>query len=443
MGEKQSKPFQLSFNGSLKVDFQGSRVTSDGGLILVRELDERLGFGKLIEKHLTDSRQGTNKKFPLADLLRQSVYSRLAGYEDLNDAVRVSADPTFRLIGSKKNWDRGGALTSRRQSFEAELLASEENLLGLMAVNRELVARAEEDDESERVVLDMDSTESPVHGQQEGSAYNGHFESTCYHPLLLFNQHGDCLAAKLRAGNVSSAEDWDELLLPEIERQQTEGKRVTFRADAAFAKPEIYEALERRGVDYVIRIPANKNLELEIEDILFRPPGRPSLKPLVRYKSFRYQAASWSKPRRIVAKVEHHPGELFPRVGFIVTSMTLPSRSVVRFYNKRGTAEQWIKEGKQATHWTRLSCHRFRANEVRLQLSVVAYNLGNLWRRLGLPHRIKSWSLTSLQHRLMKTGGRLVKHARYYWLLLAEGHLNRKLFGEMLNRLAALPVPGG
>ena len=102
---------------------------------------------------------------------------------------------------------------------------------------------------------------------------------------------------------------------------------------------------------------------------------------------------------------------------------------MVRFYNKRGTAEQWIKEGKQATHWTRLSCHRFRANEVRLQLSVLAYNLGNLWRRLGLPRRIKSWSLTSLQHRLMKTGGRLVKHARYYWLLLTQGHLNRRLFG--------------
>ena len=109
----------------------------------------------------------------------------------------------------------------------------------------------------------------------------------------------------------------------------------------------------------------------------FGPPGRPGRKPLVRYKSFRYQAESWSKPRRIVAKVEHHLGELFPRVGFIVTNMTLPSRSVVRFYNKRGTAEQWIKEGKQATHWTRLSCHRFRANEVRLQLSVLAYNLGN------------------------------------------------------------------
>ena len=209
------------------------------------------------------------------------------------------------------------------------------------------------------------------------------------------------------------------LLVPEIDRQQAAGTRVAFRADAAFAKPEIYDALETRDVDYVIRMPANKSVELEIEDLLFRPPGRLSRKPLVRYKSFRYQAESWTTPRRIVAKVEHHQGELFPRIGFIVTNMVLPSRSVVRFYNKRGTAEQWIKEGKQATHWTRLSCHRFRANEVRLQLSVLAYNLGNLWRRLVLPPRIKRWSLTSLQQRLVKTGGRLVKHARYYWLLLA------------------------
>ena len=443
MGEKETKPFQFSFNGLLKVNFQGSCLPSDGGLILVRELDERLGLGNLIDEHLSDSRQGLNTKFPLVDLLRQSVYSRLAGYEDLNDAVRVSADPTFRLIGTKKNWDRGAALTSTLHGFETEMLATEENLIGLMAVNRELVAQAEAPDDSERIVLDMDSTESPVHGQQEGSAYNGHFESVCFHPLVLFNQHGDCLAAKLRPGNVHSAQDWDELLLPEIERQQAAGKKVTFRADAAFAKPEIYETLEERGVQYAIRIPANRSLECEIEEILFRPPGRPSRKPLVRYKSFRYQAGSWSKARRVVAKVEHHLGELFPRVGFIVTSMRLPSRSVVRFYNKRGTAEQWIKEGKQATHWTRLSCHRFRANEVRLQLSVLAYNLGNLWRRLGLPKRIKSWSLTSLQHRLLKTGGRLVQHARYYWMVLAEGYLNRRLFGEMLRRIWALPLPNG
>jgi hypothetical protein len=442
VGEKQTKPFQFGFNGFLKVAFQGSRVTSDGGLILVRELDEHLGLSQLIAQHLTDPR-GTNTRLPLADLLRQSVYSRLAGYEDVNDAARVSADPTFRLIGSAKIWDRGAALTSRLQSFETELLAQEDNLAGLVAISRELLGKAEAMEGTQRAVLDIDSTEIPVYGQQENSAYNGHFESTCYHPLLLFNSAGDCLAAKLRPGNVHSADDWEELLLPEIERQQQHGKEVVVRADAAFAKPEIYEALEERGVNYAIRIPANENLERDIAELLPRPVGRPSLKPLVEYKSFLYQAASWNQARRVVAKVEHHQGELFPRVGFIVTNLSLPSRAVVRFYNKRGTAEQWIKEGKQATHWTRLSCHRFRANEVRLQLSVLAYNLGNLWRRLVLPKRIDHWSLTSLQQRLVKTGGRLVKHARYYWLLLAEGHLTRRVFGAMLRRIWALPVPAG
>ena len=442
MGEEQNHPFQLSFNASLKVAFQGSRVTSDGGLILVRELDERLRLSELVQQHLTDPR-GKNTQLPLADLLRQSVYSRLAGYEDVNDAQQLSQDPTFRLIGSEKIWKRGAALTSGLQSFETEVLAQEENVAGLEAINRELIAKAETIGSPKRVVLDMDSTEIPVYAEQEQSAYNGHFESTCYHPLLLFNREGDCLAAKLRPGNVHSAEGWEEVLVPEIERQQEMGKEVAFRADAAFAKPEVYEALEERGVKYAIRIPANDGLERDIAELLPRPVGRPSQKPLVEYKRFLYQAASWKTARRVVAKVEHHAGELFPRVGFIVTNLTLPSRAVVRFYNKRGTSEQWIKEGKQAVKMTRLSCHRFRPNEVRLWLSVIAYNLGNLWRRLALPRRIDGWSLTSLQQRLVKTGGRLVKHARYYWLLLAESHLTRRLFASMVRRIELLPLPSG
>src|SRR5713226_5045709 len=188
MGETQNGPFQLSFNGSLKVDFQGSRVTSDGGLILVRELDERLGIGGLIEQHLTDSRRGKNTQFPFADLLRQTVYSRLAGYEDLNDAQRLSQDPTFRLIGSETIWDRGAALTSRLQSFETEMLAEEGNFAGLGRLNRALIGKAETMDSDYRTLLDMDSTEIPVYGEQEQSAYNRYFESTCFHPLLLFNR---------------------------------------------------------------------------------------------------------------------------------------------------------------------------------------------------------------------------------------------------------------
>jgi hypothetical protein len=147
---------------------------------------------------------------------------------------------------------------------------------------------------------------------------------------------------------------------------------------------------------------------------IWRPVGRASHKPVVWYKGFLYQAASWKTARR----------------------------AVVRFY-KRETAEQWIKEGKQAVKMTRLSCHRFPSNEVRLWLSLIAYNLANLWRRLVLPKRIENWSLTSLQQRLVKTGGRLIKHARYFWLLLAEGHLTRRSFGAMLRRIWALPVPAG
>ena len=122
MGEKQNGPFQLSFSASLKVDFQESRVTSDSGLILVRELDESLSFGELISQHLRDSRRGKNAQLPLAELFRQSVYSRIAGYEDVNDAERLAQDPTFRLIGSEKTWDRGAAPTSRLQTFETEML---------------------------------------------------------------------------------------------------------------------------------------------------------------------------------------------------------------------------------------------------------------------------------------------------------------------------------
>ena len=164
---------------------------------------------------------------------------------------------------------------------------------------RELIGKAETIDSPKRVVLDMDLTEIPVYGWQENSAYNSHFESTCYHPLLLFNCQGDWLATKLRPGNVHSAEHWEELLLQEIDRQQKQGKEVVFQADAAFAKPEIHEALEERGVKYAIRIPANDSLERDIAELLTRPVGCLSHKPVVWYKSFLYQAVSWKTVRRL------------------------------------------------------------------------------------------------------------------------------------------------
>jgi hypothetical protein len=265
-----------------------------------RELDERLGLGALIERHLADPRTGRKRQFLLADLFRQSIYSRLAGYEDTNDAERLAEDPAFRMLASRERRETSVALTSTLHWFETEVLAEERNYQGLSRLNTDLVQHEATRPLTRRVTLDIDSSESPVHGGQEQSAYNGHFESVCYHPLFVFNQEGDCLAAKLRPGNVH------------------------------------------------------------------------------------------------------------------------------------------MRTGGAAIHWTRLSCHRFQANEVWLLLEVIAYNLGNLLRRLVLPIAIQTWSLTSLQQRLFRTGGRLIRHARYFALQLAESSLTRPLFRQIVARIERL-----
>ena len=350
--------------------------------------------------------------------------------------------PTMRVVVGDRGIDRPAASTNTMSRFETEVLTQDGNVEGLGRLNAEWVDGAMSRTPHRRVILDMDSSESPVHGEQEGASYNGHFGSTCYHPLFVFNQFGDCEGAMLRAGNVHSAHEWRQVLEPILSRYEEKGVRRYFRADAAFAKPDIYEYLEERRVFYAIRLPSNKVLQYEIAPLLIRPVGRPPKRPVILYDDFWYRAGSWDRARRVVAKVEWHRGELFPRVGFIVTNMTAGPEGVVRFYNGRGTAEQWIKEGKYALNWTRLSCHRFVANRVRLSLFVLAYNLGNFLRRLCLPKAVRHWSLRSVQVKLIKMGGRLVRHSRRLIFQLSEVSVPRRLFQGVLDRIGRLsPAP--
>ena len=225
-----------------------------------------------------------------------------------------------------------------------------------------------------------------------------------------------------------------------IERYRPRKTSKYFRGDAAFALPELYELLEAEGYQYAIRLKANPILERNISHLLKRPVGRPPNKPQRFYHSFEYQAQSWDRPHRIVAKVEWHQGELFPRVGFIVTNLTANAPKVVHFYNQRGTAEQWIKEGKYAVRWTRLSCHSFDANQARLQLHVLAYNLGNFLRRIALPASVKHWTLTTLREKLIKIGAKMVRHARYVTFQLAEVAIPRQLYRAILDRIRRFAV---
>ena len=438
MGDDEKTPLKLDFDSKVRVEFRGATITSDAGLLACRELDDALSLTDSADEFLKESRTGKNILHQLIPLLRQSVYSRLAGYDDTNDADRLSQDPALRVVVGWKGPDRNAASTSEMGRFETELLTQKENLKGIERLNVEWIKRALAKTVHRRIILDIDSSESPVHGEQEEAAYNGHFGCMCYHPLFCFNQFGDCEGAVLRPGNVHSADGWKEFINPIVERYLKLAVRLLFRADAAFAKPEIYEYLETRHIGYAIRLPANEVLQKEIARLLVRPTEWPSQKPIVSYHDFVYQAQSWNVPRRVVAKVEWHQGELFPRVGFIVTNLSYPTKGIVSFYNGRGTAEQWIKEGKYALNWTRLSCHKFVANQVRLWLFILAYNLGNFFRRLALPEAIKSWSLTSIQTRLIKIGGRLVRHARRLVFQLAEVMVTKEMFDEMLERIGRL-----
>jgi len=218
-------------------------------------------------------------------------------------------------------------------------------------------------------------------------------------------------------------------------------RQSVFGRLAGFANPEVYEYLECEGIKYAIRLPANRVLQERIGYLLQRPVGRSSNDVRRSYVNFTYQAGSWNKPRRVVAKVEWHPGDLYPRVGFIVTNMSRPAENVVAFYNKRGTCEQWIKEGKGAIKWTRLSCRSFVANAVRLQLHALAYNLGNFLRTLATPEPIKDWSMTSLKEKLIKIGAKVVRHGRYVAFQMAEVAIPRNLFTDILRLVAELRPP--
>jgi hypothetical protein len=438
MGESRKEALTVGFDGSIRLEFHGATVSSDGGLLAYRDLDNALGLTTMASAGLKDWRTGTNICHSMTALLRQSVYSRVAGYDDLNDAERLAVDPVLRQVVGGRAIKKQAASTSQMGRFETEVLTQSKNLAALMELSGKWIEHLQQRRPIDRIILDLDSSVSETHGQQEGSAYNGYFECTCYHPLFCFNQFGDLERALLRNGNVASAHDWRSVLEPVVARYRTWKIKRYFRGDAGFANPEVYLFLEAEGYLYAIRLPSNDVLQREIQHLMTRPVGRPPEKPIVLFHDFYYRAASWGRARRVVAKVEWHQDELFPRIGFIVTNMGGGAAPVTWFYNGRGTAEQCIKEGKVALNWTRLSCHDFADNQVRLQLFALAYNLSNFLRRLALPTSVKHWTLTTLRDKLIKIGAKVVHHARRVVFQLAEVAIPRTLFAAVLRRIGRL-----
>src|SRR3984893_15226349 len=244
-GESNDGALRLDFDRRVMLQFRGSVVTSDAGLLAYRELDDVLGLSALASDVLADPRTGRNGRHALAGLFRQSVFGRLAGYEDVNDADRLRHDPAMRWIVGGKATLSCAASPSQIGRFETQWLAADKNLLALADLSGQWIDLVHARRPPRGIVLDMDLSVSSTHGEQEMSVWNGHYECTCYHPLFVFNQFGD-----LYQGNVS---------------------RIYFRADAGFANPEVYEYLEAEGIKYAIRLPANSVLQGRIGYLLTRP----------------------------------------------------------------------------------------------------------------------------------------------------------------------------
>jgi Transposase DDE domain group 1 len=253
-GEAKGAALRLDFDRRVLLQFRGSTITSDVGLLPYRELDDTLGLADTGADTLADARTGKNGRHRLAGLFRQSVFGRLAGYEDVNNADRLCRDPAMRWVVGDRAITGSAASAGQMGRFETKWLSQPENLAALTDLPGQWVEKVHQRRSPKVNVLNMDSSESPTYGEQEGSAYNGHFGCTCYRPLFVFNQLGDVERCALRPGNVHSAEDWRAVLEPVIARYRGTVKRLYFRGDAAFANPEIYVFLETEGIGYTIRL---------------------------------------------------------------------------------------------------------------------------------------------------------------------------------------------
>ena len=429
---------QLSFSfyrhRLLRADFSGGQISSDAGLLPLRAFDQRHGLTRDLAKCLTDFREEERTRHSVLSLFRQRLYQIIAGYEDANDADRLRHDPAFQILADQPLGTPLGSqpTLSRWENSPAprDLLHLQDALLDwfVKICGGQVRKRGE-------ILLDVDSTDDPTHGQQQLSFFNVGYDQHMYHPLLIFERHTGCLlAARLRRGTAASHARIIPLLLRIVPRLQREfpKARIKLRADAGFALPMLYEFCEFFGISYVIGIAANSRLEGKAQRLQrrlarrYRRTGQPQRS----FSSFRYRAYSWSHQRRICYKAEHTAAGTNLR--FLVTNLKGRSRSVFAFYNDRGECENRIEEFKNGFAADRLSCHRFRANAFRLLLHSFAYNLVNLF-RLQLPLSMRSAQIETLRIQLFKIGARIRETARCIRIPLASCWPFQDLFQAVCN----------
>jgi hypothetical protein len=432
--------FGSLFSKEVVADFTGGSLTSDAGGLVLREIDQRYRLTEKATSCLRDDRDPRRVTHDLKTILRQRLFSIALGYEDNNDAATLAQDPALKLMAGKL--PEAGDLASQPTLCRFENKVSAKDLRRLSDWLLDLYLKTHPGPRKV-IVLDMDATDDPTHGKQQLSFFHGYYEEHMYHPLFVFDgRSGFPLAAVLRPGNTHAAHGALAVLKRLIKKLKKAypGALILFRADAGFAVPALYRYLERQEIRYVIGFITNNRVLEKAAPLLekARADYQATGEKQRLFTAFSYQAESWNRPRRIIAKVEYT--HLGVNQRFVVTNLHRNPQFVYDdIYVLRGDVENRIKELKLDLKADRLSCHRFLANQFRLLLHTAAYCLFWLLRRHLHGTELATAQANTLRLKLLKIGARIRETSRRIWVHLASSYPYRILLALVLQNLRASP----
>lgn len=429
----------LDFNRRIKLSYDGGALSSDTGELVFREFDEKIGFSKTLENHLhlNDSRAfflHSNE-----NLLRQKIYQIIAGYHEDDAADQLTNDPVFtQVLGID-------ALASQPSLSRFFGRFDHDSFVQLEQANQEMLDKMHRVRNSNVLLIDLDSTHADTYGHQEESAYNSHYGTVGYHPLVAFDgATGDFLKAQLRPGNVYTSNGVVEFIQPLIEHYIEHFPEIILfiRADSGFAVPALYDLCEKESVSYIIRLKSNAILQALAEELHPSSVITDISKTECYFEETIYQAKSWSKPRRVIIQSVRPAGELLFTHSFFVTNLgeTFSPQTIVHSYQKRGTMENYIKEAKDGFGLDQMKSHAFQVNEARMMISLLAYNFTNWLRTLTFPKEQKGMQIATIRTRIVKVASKLVESGRSFYFKLSSSFVYQRFFWDVLTRIQKLQI---
>ena len=428
----------LESNKNFRVNFDGGNLSSDGGLLLLKEFYHKLGVKALLKKHFHTTDSASFRIHKDHENLLQMLYQITGAYFQDDHADSLRNDPVLNAVVGKAALASQPTLSRFHNRMDAQSL---ERLEDIQRIFRRRVYSVEK---PEHILFDLDSTLLAAYGTQEGEAFNYHYQAHGYHPLLCFDGlTGDLLKVELRPGTQYCSKGAAAFMLPLLEEYQRDYPKTALfaRGDSGFATDELYSLFETNGTSYVIRLKENpvlRKLAEALDSELHDLTQEDAVSYAVVYGDFLYKAGSWDYPRRVVCKIEKPYGQMLHMHTFVVTNMDSSPEDLIRFYCKRGQMENFIKECKSGFDMSYVSSSSMIVNANRVQIHALAYNLFNWFRRLTLPESMRKDRIDTVRFKLLKLAARIVRSARYVYFKLCSHCPYQTQFYETLSNIGKL-----